>query len=275
METLYCLGAQGTFSHQAAIALKRAGEAIDYADHLVAVIDKVTLEDAQGIVPIENSTTGLIRPVLDAIAASELVISDAYSLKVAHHLVSKKSDAAKQGSVISMADVACIYAQREAFDQCTAVLGPLSSRIVLTHSSHLALKSLLSHKDSVALALVTDQQLESPELQVFQKHVENAAHNQTRFVRIQKGHYHEFESGVMLVGFSLNHRVGALAGALNFLANHGANLRAIHSRPIENSLGHYRFFIEIGIESSSMANHLNRGYHRYLRDVKFMGCLRG
>ncbi len=268
MESLYCLGAAGTFSHTAASTLKRDGEVLKYANHLVGVIDKVVSEDAQGIVPIENSTTGLIRPVLDAIAKRQLVITDSYSLKVAHHLVYKKGE-----GMASLSDITCIYAQREAYDQCNGILGPLTNQVILTHSTHLALGSLQYHPAGTALALVNDQQLEHSDLEVFQKNIENAVDNQTRFVRIQKGCCHDLKAGVMLVGFSLDHRVGALAGALNFLANYGVNLQAIHSRPIENRLGHYRFYVEIGIANSKMADDLNRGYGRYLKDFKILGHL--
>jgi prephenate dehydratase len=68
----------------------------------------------------------------------------------------------------------------------------------------------------------------------------------------------------------LEHRPGALASVLTSLAAAGANLTKIESRPIGESLWHYRFFMDLEIATGGIEA-IEASLKIYSRNFKLLG----
>src|SRR6202789_3904267 len=87
--TIAYLGPEATFTHQAAI--QRFGSSLRYASQktIADVFSEVTKSRADyGVVPVENSTEGVVTHTLDMFVESELKIVAQIILSIQHCLVS-------------------------------------------------------------------------------------------------------------------------------------------------------------------------------------------
>ena len=104
------LGPEATFSHLA--ALKKFGRATRYGP--LATIQEVFSEVEKGkyqygVVPIENSTEGIVNVSLDLFADTSVKICGELYLEVSHDLVNKSGQ---------LADIEVIYTHPQAYAQC-------------------------------------------------------------------------------------------------------------------------------------------------------------
>ena len=96
------LGPEGTFTQEA--ALKQFGRAVETVP--LAAIDEVFREVESGnahfgVVPVENSTEGVINHTLDMFMTSPLRICGEVALRIHHHLLGKGNDPKGAHSVVS------------------------------------------------------------------------------------------------------------------------------------------------------------------------------
>lgn len=257
------LGAEGSFSHLAALRLLREGEVLMPVRSLYDVM--ANWESVQAVVaPFENSTTGLIRPIVDTLLSQNIWIEAVHKARVDHHLVSLANGVNKtvEGGTSALQETdasnARLYVQREAYDQCRAFLRSRRELPIYTESTSDALESLMRDGGGSSLAVVNGHQLrqQGDALRRIAAHIEDHGCNHTRFariVRVQEGD--ELEGGELeggaaqgrcwLLRADLHHRPGALAALLKALADAAIDLLALHSRPIPELPGRYRFVLEL------------------------------
>lgn len=264
MEAIHCLGGAGTFSHQAALAYAPDRMPV-FSPNLEEVIKSVRRSGAFGIVPLENSTTGLIRPVIDSLLLGDCQIVGDYKLQIDHMLVSL--------NCMSVDDIEMVYVQREAHDQCKSFLARMKVPVILTDSTALALQSL-SDNPVLCAAITTEHCYRGGSYRLLEKNIQNYQVNQTRFVTIARGRAVELTHGVCMLTFELNHTVGALSNLLAPLALLNVNILAIHSRPHPYKLGEYRFYIELNIPNGSDVQEVVGVFEENCVDTKILGCLK-
>ena len=107
--TIAYLGPEATFTHQAAI--RRFGSSLRYAAQktISDVFNEVSRNRADyGVVPVENSTEGIVTHTLDMFVDSDLKIVAQIVLAIQHCLVGK----------VKMDDVKKLYSHPQALAQC-------------------------------------------------------------------------------------------------------------------------------------------------------------
>ena len=127
------LGPEGTFTELA--VLKHFGEAINA--HPMSAIDEVFREveagsASYGVVPIENSTEGMVNHTLDLFVSSPLKICGEVLLRVHHHLLSNGK---------SLQNIKQVMAHQQALAQCREWLGthlPGVERIAVSSNAEAA-----------------------------------------------------------------------------------------------------------------------------------------
>lgn len=250
------LGSEGSFSHRAAGQLLRKGESLMPVRSLYDVL--ANWEFVQAVVaPFENSTTGLIRPIVDTLLTQDIWIEAVHKERIDHHLVGLSSGIEDPlASVASKEAVfhnARLYVQREAYDQCRGFLGGRRELPIYTESTSDALDSLLREGGGPSLAVVNGHQLRQwgNALRLIAAHIEDHPCNHTRFARIVRATERaEIEPSTTqglcwLLRVDLFHRPGTLAALLKALADVAIDLLALHSRPIPELPGRYRFVLEL------------------------------
>jgi len=231
------LGPEGTYTHAA--ACKHFGNLIEpqSVNSIEEVFRLVEAEGANfGVVPVENSTEGVVNHTLDLLMNSSLSISGEVALRIRHNLLSNEQ---------SLASVKRVYAHQQSIAQCRLWLDknlPNAERIAVNSNAEAVLIAR-EHEHSAAIAGVMASELYN--VAVLNPDIEDEPHNTTRFVII--GQYRAPASGAdrtSLLVFAHN-RPGSLYDLLKPLAKRNISMSNIESRPSRSGVWEYVFFIDI------------------------------
>ena len=231
------LGPEGTFTHQA--VLKHFGHAVTAVP--MNAIDEVFREvDAgaahYGIVPVENSTEGVVTHTLDTFMESGLKICGEVELRIHHHLMI--------GAHTRRDSISRIYSHQQTLAQCRKWLDshmPKAERVAVSSNAQAA-KRLKDEWNAAAIA--GEMAAELYNLEIIQRNVEDRPDNTTRFIIIGKqdtppsGHD---KTSIMASG---KNRPGLLYSVLEPFKRHAVNLTRLESRPSRAEKWNYVFFID-------------------------------
>lgn len=241
------LGPEGTFTQTA--ALKHFG-------HSVQTLPMPTIGDvfrevesgtsSYGVVPVENSTEGVINHTLDEFMSSSLHICGEVDLRIHHNLL---------GNVENIKDVKKVYSHRQSLAQCRKWLDTNLSNVEQIDVSSNAEAARLASEEEGATAIAGETAAEIYGLKTIEGNIEDEPDNTTRFLIIGKRLVPA--SGVdktsMLV--SANNKSGSLHAMLEPLAKNNISMTRIESRPSRQGMWNYVFFIDIEghIDDSNVA----------------------
>ncbi|MBK8535705.1 MAG: prephenate dehydratase [Candidatus Competibacteraceae bacterium] len=231
------LGPEGTFTQAA--ALKHFGKSIRSIP--LRAIDEVFREVEAGsadygVVPVENSTEGVVNHTLDMFLQSPLRICGEVQMRINHHLITRALD---------LPAVRRIYSHRQSLAQCREWLDvnlPQIEQIEVSSNGEAALR-VRDQEDAAAIA--GQSAADIYELPILVHNIEDEPNNTTRFLII--GTQPIAPSGddkTALLVASLN-RPGALFKLLEPLARHNVSMNRIESRPSRRGMWDYVFFIDL------------------------------
>ena len=230
------LGPEGTYTHSAAI--KHFGDFI--ATQPVSSIEEVfrVVETGSadfGVVPVENSSAGVINHTLDLFMGSSLMISGEVALRIRHNLLSRLD---------SLGKVERVYAHQQSLSQCSQWLDknlPQAERIAMNSNAQAVLQAKEKNAASIGGVLAS----ELYDLPILRSDIEDMSDNTTRFAVIGK---HctptSGEDRTSLLVFVKN-RAGSLFDLLKPLADRNISMSNIESRPSHQGVWDYVFFIDI------------------------------
>ncbi len=235
LEVAY-LGPEGTYT-QAAV-YKHFGNAVK-ARPLAAINEIFRDVEAgnadYGVVPVENSTEGVVNYTLDMFATSSLLICGEVSLPVHHHLLSGDGD---------LANVTQVFAHSQSFAQCRQWLDrklPKAERIVVASNGEGARMA----SESTGAAIAGKPAAERYGLKIVAANIEDEPDNTTRFLVIGRQIVPPSGSDMTSILLSSHNRPGALYDLLRPFADAGVNLSRIESRPSRRAQWDYNFFVDI------------------------------
>ncbi len=240
------LGPEGTFTQAA--ALKHFGHSVDTVPF--SSIDEVFRDvDAgschYGLVPVENSTEGVISHTLDMLIESPLKICGEVSLRIHHYLMA---------SVDSLDQVTKIYSHQQSLAQCREWLDsrlPDIERIAVNSNAEAA--RLASMEDG-AVAIASNAAAQIYQLKILAEKIEDEPDNTTRFIILGKQQVDSSHSDAMEESTAIDktsimvtsaNQSGALHSLLKPIAENGLSMTRIESRPSRSGLWQYLFFIDI------------------------------
>jgi chorismate mutase/prephenate dehydratase len=239
--TIAYLGPEATFTHQAAI--QRFGSSLLYAAQktIADVFNEVAKGRADyGVVPVENSTEGVVTHTLDMFVDSDLKIVSQIVLPISHCLVSKsRRDRIKK-----------LYVHPQSLAQCrTWVHKNLpSAEIVETSSNARSAELAAKEKHSAAIAgLLAAEKYGVP---VLEHDIQDNAANATRFLVLGRKCSPPTGHDRTSLMFSIADEVGALHRALAPFRKYRLNMTKIESRPSKRRVWEYFFFVDCDGHSS-------------------------
>jgi prephenate dehydratase len=189
------------------------------------------------VVPIENSTTGSVLPVLDRLLPGQVHILAEHLVEVRHALLGLHG-AALEG-------IKRVRSHPEALAQAEAILTHWGWEPVPVHDTAGAVRQIAELDDPTEAALAPERVAGPFGLTVLLRDVVDRPHNTTRFVVLVPGQVAIAEDAdKTTVAFTTAHTPGALALALTELGLRGANLTRIESRPTEEAW-RYRMFVDL------------------------------
>ncbi len=231
------LGPEGTFT-QAAV-YKHFGHSVTTVP--LNAIDEVFREVESGsahygVVPVENSTEGVVNHTLDMLLNSPLKICGEVELRIHDHLM---------GKMVSLDQVKKIYSHSQSLAQCREWLDSNLPGIPRESVNSNAEAALRASNEKGAVAVAGEVAAELYGLDILARNIEDHPNNTTRFLII--GVEDVPPSGVdktsLLV--STRNKPGALFQLLNPLARNGISMTRIESRPSRQGMWEYVFFFDL------------------------------
>lgn len=263
--TIAYLGPSGTYTEAAAI--KQFGHFA--STRSLGTIDEVFREvEAEaahyGVVPVENSTEGMVNHTLDCFMTSPLRICAEVELPIHHSLM--------VGQTTERAAIATIYSHQQSLGQCRRWLDshfPGIERVAVNSNAEAA-RMVASRNDCAAIA--GDMAAQRYGLRVLSANIEDRPDNKTRFLVIGRqkvGPSGKDKSSILV---STRNEPGALYRVLEPFHRHGISLTRIETRPSQTGSWTYVFFIDFdGHETAPEIEAVLRDVRAVAIEVKSLG----
>ena len=231
------LGPEGTFTQEA--ALKHFGHSALAVP--LGAIDEVFREVAAGavnygVVPVENSTEGMINHTLDTFLDSTLKICGEVELRIHHHLL--------VGPNTHPDRITRIYSHAQSLAQCRQWLDahyPKAERVAVSSNADAA-KRVIGEWNSAAIA--GDMAAELYNLQKLSEKIEDRPDNSTRFLIIGRDAIPPSGDDKTSIIAAVRNEPGALHHLLEPFHRQGVDLTRVETRPSRTGKWTYVFFID-------------------------------
>ena len=231
------LGPEGTFTQQA--VFKHFGHAVKTIP--VSSINEIfgAVESGKcqfGVVPVENSTEGVISHTLDRFSTSSLNICGEVEIRVHQNLM---------GQVSNLAEITEVYSHQQSLAQCRQWLDnhlPAVKQIAVNSNAEAArLASVNPNTAAIAGIAAADVY----HLNILENNIEDEPNNTTRFIIIGQQLSAPTGNDKTSLVVSTGNQPGALHRILEPFAKFGIGMVNIESRPSRQGLWDYLFFIDI------------------------------
>ncbi len=231
------LGPEGSYSH--ASVIKQFGSSV----HTVAVssIEEVFKyvekgEAHYGIVPVENSSEGVVKATQDGLLSTSLKVSGEVELAIHHCLLSNSSE---------LKEIKKVVAHRQALGQCEKWIKNNMPWVELEAVASNALAAKLAQQDTTLAAIASKQAAQLYELRVLESYIEDRADNMTKFWVLGKEPTQPSGEDKTAMVVSIKNHAGALLDILSCFSQRNINMTRIISRPSEDKTWDYLFFIDV------------------------------
>lgn len=231
------LGPEGTFTQQA--AYRHFGHAICATP--MPAIDEIfrSVESGAcqyGVVPVENSTEGVITHTLDSFLTSPLQIAGEVSLRIHHNLMT---------AAASWQDVQVIFSHQQSLAQCRGWLDrflPNASRTAVASNAEAA---RLAAATPGTAAIAGEVAAELYGLNILERNIEDEVDNTTRFLVIGRNPVGPTGRDKTSLLIAIQNDPGALYSVLEPFARHAISMTKIESRPSRRAAWDYVFFVDV------------------------------
>ena len=234
MEIAY-LGPEATFTHQAAI--QRFGASLRYIPQktVADVFTEVSKNRADyGVVPVENSTEGVVTHTLDMFVDSDLKIVSQIVLPIQHCLLSNGP----------RSQIRKLFAHPQSLGQCRAWIQANLPKAEIIETSSNARSAELAAKLKGTAAIAGVLAAERYELDILEHDIQDNVANATRFLVLGRQSTPPTGQDRTSLMISITDKVGALYTALAAFRRFRINMTKIESRPSKRKAWEYFFFID-------------------------------
>jgi chorismate mutase / prephenate dehydratase len=261
--TIAYFGPEATFTHQA--ALKKFGASLNYSAQ--KTIGDVFAEVARhradyGVVPVENSTEGVVTHTLDMFVDSDLKVVAQIVMRVQQCLMSKGL----------MRDVRKLFVHPQSLAQCRAWIQNHLPQVEIIETSSNARSAELGSKTKNSAALGGALAAQRYGLDVLEADIQDNSTNTTRFLVLGRQCSPPTGKDRTSLMFSIPHQVGALYTSLAPFRKYRLNMTKIESRPSKRKAWEYFFFVDCDghHEDKRVANAIG-DLQRHCTFVKVLG----
>ena len=259
-------GAEGAYS-QAAMH-QYFGDQIDsfhvdtFRDAMMA-IDEGSADFA--VLPIENSTAGMVSEIYDLLVEFENYIVGEQIIKIEHCLMTVPRT--------ELSDIKTVYSHPQSLMQSARFLNNHPDwRQISMQNNAFAARKVADEKDKTQAAIASEYAAKLYGLEILKKGVNQSDTNSTRFIIVTNQKIFLKDAKKVSICFEVAHESGSLYHMLSHFIYNNLNMNRIESRPIENRNWEYRFFIDFdGNLSDSAVKNALRGLREEARNMKILG----
>ncbi len=232
------LGPEATFTHTAVKRQFGLSARTIPVGTIAGVFEEVERGGADfGVVPVENSSEGVVSHTLDTFVGSELKISAEIVLEVSQCLLVRGG--------VEPADVERVYSHPQALAQCRRWLAENLPRAAMVEAPSTAEAARQARDDARGAAVASELAARLYELSVARRNIADLAGNVTRFLVIGQAQAEPTGKDKTSVLIGVDDRPGVLHRILTPFATRGVNMTRIESRPSRRKAWEYVFFVDV------------------------------
>ncbi len=233
--TIAYFGPEATFTHQAAI--RKFGSSLNYSAQktIADVFTEVSRGRADyGVVPIENSTEGVVTHTLDMFVDSDLKIAAQIILPIQQCLIAN----------CAVDQIKKVYSHPQPIAQCRQYLQTHLHHVEIVETSSTTRAAELAVGEKNAAAIAGALAAERYGLKILEKDIQDSSNNATRFFVLGRQCSAATGKDRTSLMLSIAHKVGALHKALSIFSRSRLNMTRIESRPNKRKAWEYFFFVD-------------------------------
>ena len=216
------------------------------------------------VLPIENSTAGIVSEIYDLLVEFENYIVGEQVVKIEHCLLGLPE--------AEMEDIVVVYSHPQSLMQSAAFLEKQPWQQISLLNNAFAAQKVQEDKKKNQAAIASEKAGQLYGLKVLEKGVNQAENNCTRFIVVAGRKIFRKQADKISLCFEIPHKSGSLYHILSHFIYNDLNMTKIESRPIPERSFEYRFFIDFdgNLEDSAVRNAL-RGLREETTNLKILG----
>ena len=259
-------GIEGAYSQSAMEAY--FGEDVDYINvesfrDAMRAIDEGMADYA--VLPIENSSAGIVTANYDLLAQFENYIVAEQIIKIDNCLMALPGTKKE--------DIQSVYSHPQALSQCSSFLEENPSWKVFSFANTaMAAKKVKDDANTSQAAIAGERAAKAYGLEIIERDINKSEGNSTRFIIVTNQKIFVKSAKKISVCFELPHKSGSLYRILSHFIYNDLNMTKIESRPIIDRPWEYRFFVDFeGNIAEASARSALRGLREETTQMRVLG----
>ena len=259
-------GAEGAYS-QAAM-MRFFGERIDsiHVDSFRDAMSAIEEGSAEfAVLPIENSTAGIVSEIYDLLVEFENYIVGEQIIRCEHCLLGLEN--------AEISDIRTVYSHQQGLSQCKSFLQEHRDwKQIPLENTAMAAKKVAEDGDVTQASVSSAFAAKCFGLKVLKENIYSNKANSTRFIIVTNQRIYQKDAKKISICFETPHTSGSLYNILSHFIYNNLNMFGIQSRPIPGRNWEYRFFIDFegNLNDSAVKNAL-RGIREEATNMKILG----
>lgn len=217
------------------------------------------------VLPIENSSAGMVSEMYDLLEEFENYIVGEVILPINHYLVGTENT--------TLESVERVYSHPQALMQCSKFLDSHGSwQQIGAANTAVAAKKILNENDPTQAAICSEHAAEIYGLKILEEKINHNHNNSTRFIVVTNQKIFLKKAQKISICFEVAHESGSLYHLLSHFIYNDLNMTKIESRPIEGRTWEYRFFVDFeGNMGDAAVKNAIRGLREESKSLKILG----
>ncbi len=259
-------GAEGAYSQMA--MLRYFGEQVK-SFHVETFREAMmSIEEGSAdfaVLPIENSTAGIVSEIYDLLVEFENYIVGEQIIEIEHCLMGLPGTALSQ--------IKTVYSHPQSLMQSARYLNEHEDwRQVSLKNNAFAARKVSEEGDRTQAAIASEQAAKIYGLDILAQGVNQSDTNSTRFIIVTNQKIFRKDAGKISICLEVPHESGSLYHMLSHFIYNNLNMTKIESRPIEDRNWEYRFFIDFeGKFADGAVKNALRGLRDEARNLRILG----
>ncbi len=258
-------GAEGSYSEIAMrtfFGKKVSAFHVDTFRDAMSAIDDGSADYA--VLPIENSTAGIVNEIFDLLVEFENYIIGEQIIPIEHCLMGVP------GSDIR--DIRTVLSHPQSLMQSADFLSARGWNQMSMKNNAFAAQKVAQDGDRTQAAIASELAAETYGLKILERGVNSSDTNSTRFIIVTNQKVFCRGAQKISICFDLPHRSGSLYHMLSHFIYNDLNLCKIESRPMPDQDWEYRFFVDIeGSLSDGAVKNALRGLRDEAKHMRILG----
>lgn len=216
------------------------------------------------VLPIENSSAGVVAQVYDLLVEFENYIVAETVLPIRHMLAGLPKT--------RMEDIRRVYSHPQGLMQCERFLNVRDWERISVANTAVAARKVREEQDPAQAAVCSEYAAELYGLEILERDINDEPDNSTRFIVVTNQKVFLKHASKISICFEVAHESGSLYHLLSHFIYNDLNMTKIESRPVEGRNWEYRFFVDFeGNLAEAAVKNAIRGLREEALNLRILG----